>query len=153
MAPLSAYAVLGLPMDELSEHLLDLYDVLGAEGHRLAEQVRSAPTWQRRFQIVDQFLLRRFESGPRPAPEVAVAWQRLVASGGAARIGRIAERCGLEPQTPDREVQAADRPDAKDGVPAGTPRPGMAPPRYQSGIALGPLRRRRRLRGPGASRP
>jgi hypothetical protein len=44
LEPLGAYEVLGLPMDELSEHLVDLYDVLGAAGYRLAEQVRTAPT-------------------------------------------------------------------------------------------------------------
>jgi methylphosphotriester-DNA--protein-cysteine methyltransferase len=39
-------------------------------------------------------LLRRLERGPRPSPEVAQAWQRLVASAGAVPIGRIASGVG-----------------------------------------------------------
>jgi methylphosphotriester-DNA--protein-cysteine methyltransferase len=43
---------------------------------------------------MDQYLLRRLERGPRPSPEVAWAWQRLVATAGAAPIGRIAHEVG-----------------------------------------------------------
>jgi AraC-like DNA-binding protein len=94
LAPLGAYTLLGLPMDELSGHTVDLTDVLGATGRRLAEQLRQAPTWRRRFALVDQYLLRRLERGPRSSPEVAWAWQRLVTTGGAAPIGRIANEVG-----------------------------------------------------------
>jgi hypothetical protein len=65
MALLGAYAVLGLPMDELSEHLLDLYDVLGAEGHRLAGRSHP-PGLQRRGcrRVPDPGPLPRLEMGP-----------------------------------------------------------------------------------------
>ena len=43
---------------------------------------------------MDQFLLRRLASGPRPSPEVGWAWRRLVASGGAVPISRIADEVG-----------------------------------------------------------
>jgi transcriptional regulator GlxA family with amidase domain len=43
---------------------------------------------------MDQFLLRRLASGPRPSPEVGWAWRRLVASDGAAPISRIADEVG-----------------------------------------------------------
>jgi AraC-like DNA-binding protein len=94
LAPLGAYTLLGLPMEQLSGQTVDLVDVLGPAGRRLAEQLREAPTWRQRFTMFDEFLLRRLDRGPRPSPEVAWAWERLVATGGAVPIGRIAREVG-----------------------------------------------------------
>lgn len=94
LAPLGAYRLLGLPLDQLSGQTVDLAEVLGPAGRRLAEQLREAPSWRQRFALVDQFLLRRLEGGPRPAPEVAWAWQQLVATGGEVPIGRLAKEVG-----------------------------------------------------------
>jgi hypothetical protein len=76
-------------MDQLSGQLVDLVDVLGAAGRRLAEQLRQTPSWPGRFALLDQFLLGRLNRGPRPSPEVGRAWQRLVATGGAVPIRGI----------------------------------------------------------------
>jgi methylphosphotriester-DNA--protein-cysteine methyltransferase len=43
---------------------------------------------------MDQFLLHRLTIGPQPSPEVVWAWKRLVASGGAVPIARIADEVG-----------------------------------------------------------
>ncbi len=94
LTPLGAYTLLGLPMDELSDQLVDLVDVLGGTGRRLAQQLREASSWRQRFALMDQFLLRRLDRGPRPSPEVGWAWERLVATGGAVPIGRIADEVG-----------------------------------------------------------
>ena len=94
LAPLGAYRLLGLPMDELSGQLVDLVDLLGAAGRRLAEQLRETPSWRERFALLDRFLLSRLAGGPRPAPEVVRAWERLVATGGAVPIGRLADDVG-----------------------------------------------------------
>jgi AraC-like DNA-binding protein len=94
LAPLGAYTLLGLPMDQISGQLVDLVEVLGVTGRRLAEQLRETPSWRRRFWLLDQFLLGRLERGPRPLPEVGWAWERLVATGGAVPIGRIADEVG-----------------------------------------------------------
>jgi AraC-like DNA-binding protein len=94
LAPLGAYTLLGLPMEELSGHTVDLVEVLGADGRRLAEQLHRAPTWRQRFALLDRFLLERLERGPQPSPEVAWAWRRLEATGGAVPIGRLAEEVG-----------------------------------------------------------
>jgi AraC-like DNA-binding protein len=94
LAPLGAYTLLGLPVDELGGQTVDLVEVLGADGRRLAEQLRETPSWRRRFALMDQFLLRRLARGPRPAPEVGWAWERLVATGGAVPIGQLAGEVG-----------------------------------------------------------
>jgi AraC-like DNA-binding protein len=94
LAPLGAYRPLGQPPAELGGRPLDLVEVLGADGRRLAEQLRDTPSWRRRLALVDRFLLERLERGPRPAPEVGWAWERLVASGGAVPIGQLAREVG-----------------------------------------------------------
>jgi AraC-like DNA-binding protein len=94
LSPLGAYRILGLPLDRLSGHTVDLAEVLGAGGRRLGERLRDTPSWRRRFALLDQFLLRRLDRGPRPAPEVGWAWQRLNATGGAVAIGELAREVG-----------------------------------------------------------
>jgi AraC-like DNA-binding protein len=81
-------------MAELGGQLVDLVEVLGADGRRLGEQLRQTTSWRRRFGLVERFLLGRLEGGPRPAPEVAWVWERLVSSGGAVPIGRLAREVG-----------------------------------------------------------
>jgi AraC-like DNA-binding protein len=94
LGPLEAYRLLGLPMNRLSGDTVDLVEVLGADGRRLAEQLRDTPSWRRRFALLDRFLLERLERGPRPSPEVGWAWRRLVATGGAVPIGQLASEVG-----------------------------------------------------------
>jgi AraC-like DNA-binding protein len=94
MAPLGAYTLLGLPMDEIRGLTVDLTDLFGGEGRWLGEQLREASTWSQRFALVDELLLRRLERGPRPSPEVGWTWRRLVAGGGAVPINRIADEVG-----------------------------------------------------------
>jgi AraC-like DNA-binding protein len=50
--------------------------------------------WRQRFALADRFLLRRLDRGPQPSPEVGWVWRRLVATGGAAPIGRLAREVG-----------------------------------------------------------
>ena len=95
LAPLGAYSVLGMPMDELSGQLVDMHDVLGDAGTGLGDKVRSMATWQERFDEIDRFLLRRAANGPRVvAPEVAHVWRRLVSSGGAVPIRSLSREVG-----------------------------------------------------------
>jgi AraC-like DNA-binding protein len=94
LAPLGAYRLLGMPMDDLSGQVVDLTDVLGAGSRRLADQLRDTPSWQRRFGLLDAYLLRQARDGPDPSPEVAWAWRRMLASGGKVAIGRLAGEVG-----------------------------------------------------------
>jgi AraC-like DNA-binding protein len=94
LSPLGAYRILGLPMNQLSGHTVDLAEVLGAGGRRLAERLRETSSWRQRFALMDQFLLGRLDRGPRPSPEVGWAWERLVSTGGAVPIGQLATEVG-----------------------------------------------------------
>jgi hypothetical protein len=118
LTPLGAYTLLGLPMQQLSGQLVDLVDVLGPAGRRLGEQLRETPSWRERFGLLDRFLLRRLDGGPRPSPEVGRAWERLVATGGAVPIGRIASEVGWSHKHLITQVQAAGGAGPQDGSPA-----------------------------------
>lgn len=94
LTPLGAYTLLGVPMDELTGRVVDLADVLGPAGLRLTERLANTAGWDPRFAVLDEFLLRRAERGPSPAPEVVRAWRRLAGSGGAVPIGELAHEVG-----------------------------------------------------------
>lgn len=94
LAPLAAFGVLGMPLDRLPDQPLDLVDVLGAEGRRVGEKVRSVESWRQRFALVDTFLLNRLDRAPRLAPEVVRAWSLLKEGRGQTQVSDLAEDVG-----------------------------------------------------------
>ncbi|MGP3915419.1 helix-turn-helix domain-containing protein [Nonomuraea sp. 10N515B] len=94
LAPIGAYVLLGVPVHEFNASIVDLRDLLGPDSDRLVEKVRAAPDWAYRFRLIDEHLLHRTASGPRPASAVAWAWQRLLATSGTIPIRAIAAEVG-----------------------------------------------------------
>jgi AraC-like DNA-binding protein len=92
--PLGARRCLGLPMDELTNRVVDLEDVLGPGAPLLAERLQEAPGWAERFALLDAALLRRVEAGPEPAPEVAWTFRRLAEAHGRLAVGPLAAEVG-----------------------------------------------------------
>jgi len=89
LSPLAAAALFGLPMHELTDVLVDLPSVLGADGARLAERLESTATWPARFALIRAELATRIAVGRSPSVAVALAWQELRAANGAVRIGQL----------------------------------------------------------------
>lgn len=121
--PLGAYALLGMPLTELSGACVALADVFGPEGSWLAERLRGLSDWDSRFDALEAFLLARLAAGPTPDPAVAWAWTRLCETSGqirvqalAAEIGcsrryllsRFREQIGLAPKTIARLLRFED---------------------------------------------
>ena len=124
LAPLGARTLLGLPAGELAGLDLPADAVLGRLAAEIQERVQAAPSWQRRFQVLDELLLRQAQlaraPARTPAPEVARAWRVLLSSGGtapaaalAAEVGwsgrhladRFQEHIGLTPKSAARVVR------------------------------------------------
>jgi AraC-like DNA-binding protein len=141
LTPLGAYTVLGRPLRELAETIATLEDLFGRDGHELAERMREAPGWNRRFALIEAFLTERARSGPQPSPAVAWALARLHASGGRARIGALAgeiacsrrplhtlfcEQVGLPPKTVARVLRFEHLRRALDANPSDGGSPGEA---------------------------
>ncbi len=94
LTPLAARMLLGHPMHELANRTVDLGDVLPATARHLPERIASAETWEDRFAVLDDLLLRAFADARRPEPEVDWAWRMLVRSRGRVRVGALADHLG-----------------------------------------------------------
>jgi AraC-like DNA-binding protein len=94
LSPHGAYALLGLPLWELTDTVVDLADVLGRGAEQTVARLAETPGWQRRLALLDDALAARVEAGPRPAPQVVWAWQRLRRSNGRIPIARLAAEVG-----------------------------------------------------------
>ena len=92
--PLGARRFFDMPMTELTDRMVVLDDLLGAEGTALREELGNAPGWKRRFDIADAFLLRKLGEADEPSPEVIWAFERIAASGGRAKVASIAREIG-----------------------------------------------------------
>jgi AraC-like DNA-binding protein len=92
--PLGARRCIGLPMDELTNRVVALEDVLGRGAHELVGRLQEAAGWRERFALLDAALLRRVAAGPEPAPEVTWTYRRLAAAGGRLAVGPLADEVG-----------------------------------------------------------
>jgi len=94
LTPLGAYTLIGCPLSEFARSVVELSDVFGAAGQRLAEDVGEARCWEQRFDLLERFLLERAAAGPAPTPSVHWAWGRLRASGGRVTVEQLARELG-----------------------------------------------------------
>ena len=96
LTPAAARVLLGLPPIELASTVVGLDDLLGRPARTLTEQLREAPTWDARFELLEGLLLERWADdvtrGERP--EVGWAWRRLCESGGAIGVQELAAEVG-----------------------------------------------------------
>lgn len=101
LTPLGARALFGMPSAGLAGEVLHLDAVLGRRAVELTERMRAARSWDERFTVLDDVLVRAAQdrSAGRARdlhlqPEVAEAWRRLLSSRGAIRIGHLADELG-----------------------------------------------------------
>ncbi|PBC25031.1 MULTISPECIES: AraC family transcriptional regulator [unclassified Mesorhizobium] len=92
--PLGARRFFRLPMSELTDTMVVLDDVLGAEGTALRERLGNASDWASRFELAETFVTARLERAAETPLEIAWAYDRIIASGGRVRISSIAEKLG-----------------------------------------------------------
>ena len=90
--PLGAYRFFGGAVVDLAARMIEIDDVLGPEGSRLRERLGATRGWQRRFDIVEDFVTDR--ANHLPSPEIEFAYRRLARSGGGVRIATLAEEIG-----------------------------------------------------------
>jgi AraC-like DNA-binding protein len=108
VSPLGARALFKMPAGELAGTDVDAADVLGPAAAELHERLRQAPTWDTRFAILDQVLARLASLRPvAAAPEgVARAWQLILATGGTATAGQLADVAGWSPRHLRQQLRA-----------------------------------------------
>jgi len=94
LTPVGAQRLLGLPMREITGHVLPIGEALGAVAFDLREQILEARDWPTRFAIVERFLVGRIGQSPRPPAALEWALARLHATGGHLDIGSLTTELG-----------------------------------------------------------
>jgi hypothetical protein len=70
---LGARRLLGVPMHEPTNRVVELEDLLGPRTPLLVERLHDAPGWAERFDVLDAALARRLADTPPPAPAASPA--------------------------------------------------------------------------------
>ena len=91
LTPLGAYLVFGVSMAGLTNRCVALDDLLGKDAGRLVERLHDARGWERRFEILDAFLLGRLAAQRPTSAGLIWAWRRLEETGGRVLIHSLAE--------------------------------------------------------------
>jgi AraC-like DNA-binding protein len=94
LTPLAAHMFLGLPMYELANRVVTLGDVLPRRARQLTERLEDAPTWEERFELLDDVFSARLAEARTPSRDVAWAWTMLERTNGTAPIGWICDKLG-----------------------------------------------------------
>ncbi|WP_291869492.1 helix-turn-helix domain-containing protein [Bradyrhizobium sp.] len=90
--PHGAYRFFGGAVVDLAARMIEIGDVLGHEGAQLRERLGATNGWQRRFDIVEDFIADR--ANHLPSPEIEFAYRLMARSGGDIRIAVLAKEIG-----------------------------------------------------------
>jgi AraC-like DNA-binding protein len=94
LTPLGAHALLGVPMHELTDRVVELEDLIGRGAGELIERVWDEPHWERRFAVLDGAIAARMAQARAPSAELSWAWGRMRSSRGRANVGMLAAELG-----------------------------------------------------------
>jgi AraC-like DNA-binding protein len=94
LTPIDAHVLLGVPMHELANRVVDLEDVLPSSLRELPERLAHAHSWEARFALVDDGLAAALADARKPSTEIVWAWNALVRASGCVPVGVLAERLG-----------------------------------------------------------
>lgn len=96
LTPAGSRALLGVPPGELASLVVDLEDLLGRPARDVGEQVRARTTWDERFDVVEEMLLRAWRNEPvhEPRAELGWAWRRLCETEGRVGVQDLAREVG-----------------------------------------------------------
>jgi AraC-like DNA-binding protein len=95
LSPAIARTVLGVSPAELEGSVVSLADLWGHRpAARIAEQLGAARSWEDRFALVETLLAGISAEQPAIDPELAWAWDRIVAGYNRVRVGGLATELG-----------------------------------------------------------
>jgi len=90
--PLGAYRFFGGAVADLATRMVDIGDVLGHDGRELRERLGATSGWERRFDLLEDFIAGRCFH--LPSAEIVFAYRRLARSAGSAGIAALAGEIG-----------------------------------------------------------
>lgn len=93
LTPLGASRLLGVPMADVTNKVIDFEAVVGRATQGLFEVLRNCASPAERFARIESFLFWRFKQSETP-PAIDYAWRKIVESDGASRILDLAQDIG-----------------------------------------------------------
>jgi AraC-like DNA-binding protein len=96
--PLGARRFFRVPMQEITNRIVHLEDLLGAEAERLAEQLEECPDWDARFALLESAIATRLSDVRAPTAEIVWAWHQLQVRDEQRPIGELAKELGWSPK-------------------------------------------------------
>ena len=96
--PIGARLFFGVPMTELTGRVVALRDLLPKEHANLAERLEGLPSWDARFDLVEQILGERIAAESLQIKVVSWAFRRIEGCGGAIDVGALAREMGYSPK-------------------------------------------------------
>ena len=94
LGPVAAGALLRQPLDALTNRVVALDDLLGAEAERLVDRLASAPDADTRFDLLSAGLAGRMAEVPPLSREVRWALEQLTCRHGQVAVGRLVRATG-----------------------------------------------------------
>ncbi len=95
LCPAGAYALLGRPVREISELVVDLEDLVGRAADELSERCHDAPSVEDRLRRAADWVAERVMEARGVDPAIAWAAGRIEQSGGAVSIAELRRQTGL----------------------------------------------------------
>jgi AraC-like DNA-binding protein len=89
-----AHLLFRVPMHELTSCVVTLEALLGRAGILLREALESAPSWEAKFAVLDDFFLVRLDDALSPVPTITRALGRLRATAGAIPVSTLVDELG-----------------------------------------------------------
>jgi AraC-like DNA-binding protein len=94
--PLTAYAVLGIPLSELTNQIVDLTDVAGSGISAMKDRLSETTSAEQRARIVLPWITGRLQrSTIRPSPAIAWVERQIEQHQGAVSIAALRSKTGL----------------------------------------------------------
>jgi AraC-like DNA-binding protein len=94
LSPLGARRFFGMPMRELTGHVVELEDLLGPAAGELAERLATTPDWATRLDLFERAIAQQVLAAEPVASELEWVWERLLATDGASPIADLAAELG-----------------------------------------------------------
>ncbi|MEX0807283.1 MAG: AraC family transcriptional regulator [Dongiaceae bacterium] len=88
---IGAWRLFGVAMHEIANRIVSIEDLVGDEGRVAIDRIRMASGWPERFEILDDFLLKRLGGAAVVPHRIDRALHRLKTTGGAVGIGALAD--------------------------------------------------------------
>jgi AraC-like DNA-binding protein len=102
LSPHAAHALLGVPLVELRDRLVDLVALWGAEARVVRERLRDAADGPARACYLGALIQKKLSAGPSPDAAVGAALGMIGESGGRLSMGDLSERLGLSTRSLER---------------------------------------------------